>query len=113
MPAARSLTTSRQIVSDATAEPPGLLTRSSTARTRSSDLAERSAAATVSEPMAPPTGPRLLRPCLIGPDAWISATKRSRGFGRWRARCAIARDLAYRATYCRTASWPTSFRTAA
>ena len=34
------------------------------------DLAERSAAATVSEPIAlPPTGLRLLRPCLIGPDA--------------------------------------------
>ena len=70
MPAARVLTTSRQIVSDATADPPGLLTRSSTARTRSSEVADRSAAATVSEPMAlPPTGLRLLRPCLIGPDA--------------------------------------------
>ena len=70
MPAARVLTTSRQMVSDATADPPGLLTRSSTARTRSSEVAERSAAATVSEPIEPPpSGLRPLRPCLIGPDA--------------------------------------------
>ncbi len=35
LPAARARTTSRQIVSEATYEPPGLFTRSTIARTRS------------------------------------------------------------------------------
>src|SRR5262249_62405939 len=70
LPAARVLTTSRQMVSDATADPPGLLTRSSTARTRSSSVAARRAQATVSDPIEPPpNGLRPLRPCRIGPDA--------------------------------------------
>ncbi len=70
LPAARSLTTSRQITSDAVYEPPGLLTRSTTARAPSSAPAARSAAATVSEPIPPPPGPpRPLRPCLMAPCA--------------------------------------------
>ena len=70
LPAARTLTTSRQITSDAIAEPPGLFTRSTTARAPSSAAAARSAAATVSDPIPPPPGPpRPLRPCLIAPCA--------------------------------------------
>ena len=69
LPAARSLTTSRQITSDAVYEPPGLLTRSTTARAPSSAPTARSAAATVSEPIPPPPGPRPLRPCLMAPCA--------------------------------------------
>ena len=70
LPAARTRTTSRQMTSDAVAEPPGLFTRSTTARAPSSAAAARSAAATVSEPIPPPPGPpRPLRPDLIAPCA--------------------------------------------
>ena len=70
VPPARARTTSRQIVSDAVDEPPGLLTRSRMAPARSSAAAARSAPATVSEPIAgPDIGPRPLRPCRIGPEA--------------------------------------------
>ena len=58
------------MVSEATYEPPGLFTRSTIARTRRSAAAARSAADTVSEPIAPPdSGPRPLRPRRIGPAA--------------------------------------------
>ena len=84
--AARARTTSRQIVSEATYEPPGLSTRSTMARTRSSAAAERITAASVSEPIEPATtGPRPLRPRRMAPLAWMSATKGSRGFGSLRA----------------------------
>ena len=63
-------TVSRQMVSDATYEPPGLFTRSTMALTRWSAVAPRSAALSVSEPIGPrSSGPRALRPRRIGPDA--------------------------------------------
>ena len=56
--------------SDAVDEPPGLFTQSRMARARSSAAAARRAAVSVSEPMDDPdNGPRLLRPCRIGPVA--------------------------------------------
>ena len=70
LPAPRIRTTSRQITSEAVAEPPGLFTRSTTARARSSAAAARSAAAMVSDPMPPPpAGPRPLRPDRMVPCA--------------------------------------------
>lgn len=71
LPARRASTTSRQMASDATAEPPGLFTRKTIALTRSSFTAARNAAPIVSAPIAGPEfgsgPPRPLRPSRIGP----------------------------------------------
>src|SRR5260221_13250156 len=75
LPALRALTTSRQIESEATYEPPGLFTRSTMALTRGSAVAARRAAVMLSEPIAVPvSGLRPFRPRLIAPVAWITAT---------------------------------------
>src|ERR1700742_2230029 len=52
LPRLRALATSRQMVSDAESEPPGLSTRSTIADTASSAAASRRAAAIVSPPTA-------------------------------------------------------------
>ncbi len=69
LPACFARTVSRQIVSDATYEPPGLSTRKTIARTAASSAAERSAAPTVSAPMltSPNTGLNPLVPLCTGP----------------------------------------------
>ncbi len=96
LPALRVSTTSRQMASEATYEPPGLSTRNTTALTLSSRRAARKAAQIVSEPMAPPppSGLRPLRPRRIMPLPWMSATTRSPGCGSFLARA----PLAYRET---------------
>jgi hypothetical protein len=106
LPRARARTTSRQIVSEATYEPPGLFTRSRMARARSSAAAARSAPATVSAPMPADIGPRPLRPDLIGPEACTSATNGSRGLGSLRSRLVSACERWYRASGCRVTPWP-------
>ena len=66
----RVSSTSRQITSEAVPEPPGLSTRSTTARTSSSSRASRRDSATVSEPANdPPNGLFWLSPGMISPTA--------------------------------------------
>ena len=69
LPASLARTTSRQIVSDAVAEPPGLSMRKRMARTGASSAARRKARATVSAPMPPEveSGPLALSPRLMIP----------------------------------------------
>ena len=75
-PASRARDTSRQMVSEATYDPPGLSMRNTMARTRSASTAERNAAASVSLPMptSPDIGSTPLLPRLTAPTPWISAT---------------------------------------
>src|SRR6266566_464446 len=88
---ARARTTSRQIVSEATWEPPGLFTRSTIASTRSSAVAARSAAASVSDPIAAAwTGPRPLRPRLMTPLARVRQPARA---ARKPLRTVVAADV--------------------
>src|SRR5882672_8461563 len=76
LPALRALTTSRQIVSEATYEPPGLSTRNRIAFTSLSATAARIAPATVSDPMVcePLTGLYSLLPRDTPPAPYTSAT---------------------------------------
>jgi hypothetical protein len=61
--------TSRQIASEAVPEPPGLSTRSTTARTDESSRAARSPWMIVSEPATLPNGPSWLSPGIRSPTA--------------------------------------------
>ena len=89
LPPSRTRQTSRQIVSEATAEPPGESTCSTTAPTWSSSRAARNAAPIESAPIWRPVAPRRVRPDTIAPRASTSARwrlRRARTCGRRRGR---------------------------
>ena len=75
LPAFFARSTSRQIVSDATADPPGLSTRNTIAFTSSSAIAARNAPATVVAPIvwSPMSGSVLLSPRETPPTPYTSA----------------------------------------